>query len=106
MTARAHDGSIVARRSQAALIIGAVTEPEIRNISDTARWMAAFRAQETARPDAVFRDPFARALAGDWGERNAEALASRGEHAWPFITRTYLFDRYVTRLVDHGVDLV
>jgi methyltransferase (TIGR00027 family) len=83
-----------------------VTEPETHNIPDTARWMAAFRAQETARPDAVFRDPFARALAGDWGERNAEALASRGEHAWPFVARTYLFDRFVTRLVDHGVDLV
>jgi methyltransferase (TIGR00027 family) len=83
-----------------------VTEPESHDISDTARWMAAFRAQETARPDAVFRDPFARALAGDWAERHAEALASHGEHAWPFVARTYLFDRFVTRLVDHGVDLV
>jgi methyltransferase (TIGR00027 family) len=83
-----------------------VSDPEIRNISDTARWMAAFRAQETARPDAVFRDPFAHALAGDWSARNATALAERGEHAWPFIARTYLFDRFVTRLVGHGVDLV
>jgi methyltransferase (TIGR00027 family) len=83
-----------------------VSDPEIRTISDTARWMAAFRAQETARPDAVFRDPFAQALAGDWDARHATALVERGEHAWPFIARTYLFDRFVTRLVEHGVDLV
>ena len=27
-------------------------------------------------------------------------------YAWSLIARTYLFDRYVTRLVEHGVDLV
>jgi hypothetical protein len=31
----------------------------IRNISDTARWVAVYRAQETRRPDAQFCDPFA-----------------------------------------------
>ena len=34
----------------------------IENISDTARWVATYRAQETGRPDAIFRDPFARRL--------------------------------------------
>jgi O-methyltransferase involved in polyketide biosynthesis len=49
-------------------------EPLIRDISDTARWMAVFRARETDREDAIFRDPFARALAGERGERIASAL--------------------------------
>ncbi len=35
-------------------------EPLIRNISDTARWAAVYRARETERQDALFRDPFAR----------------------------------------------
>lgn len=35
----------------------------IENISDTARWVAVYRAMETARPDAIFRDPFAERLA-------------------------------------------
>src|SRR6185295_10204725 len=26
--------------------------------------------------------------------------------AWPFVVRTYLFDRFVTRLVNQGVELV
>jgi len=82
-----------------------MTEPLIRDISDTARWVAVYRARETERTDAVFRDPFARALAGERGEKIAQAL-SVDEIAWSFTARTYLFDRFVTRLVKHGVDLV
>ena len=46
-------------------------EPMIRDIADTARWMAAFRAEESERSDAVFRDPYARRLAGDRGQQIA-----------------------------------
>ena len=81
-------------------------EPLIRNVSDTARWMAVYRARESERDDAVFRDPFARALAGERGEQIAAALSFGEENAWSFLARTYLFDRYVTRLVKHGVDMV
>ena len=81
-------------------------EPLIRDISDTARWMAVYRARETEREDAVFRDPFARALAGDRGEQIAAAMTFADEHAWSFVARTYLFDRYVTRLVQHGADMI
>jgi methyltransferase (TIGR00027 family) len=68
--------------------------------------MAVYRARETERPDAVFRDPFARALAGERGERIARALPFGEEHAWSFIARTHLFDRFVARQVKQGVDLV
>src|SRR5471032_1521559 len=68
--------------------------------------MAVYRARESERDDAVFRDPFARALAGERGERIAAALSFGEENAWSFLARTYLFDRYVTRLVKHGVDMV
>ena len=81
-------------------------EPLFRDISDTARWMAVYRARESEREDAVFRDPFARALAGERGERIANALKFGDENAWSFIARTYLFDRFVTRLVKHGADMV
>ena len=37
-------------------------EPLVRNISDTALLAAVYRARETERPDAVFRDPFRRSL--------------------------------------------
>jgi methyltransferase (TIGR00027 family) len=83
-----------------------VTEPLIRDISDTARWVAVYRARESERSDAVFRDPFARALAGERGERIANALPFGEENAWSFIARTYLFDRFVMRAVEGGVDLI
>src|SRR5260221_9251837 len=81
-------------------------EPLIRDVSDTARWMAVYRARESERDDAVFRDPFARALAGERGERIAAALSFTEENAWAFVARTYLFDRFVARLVTHGADMI
>ena len=81
-------------------------EPLIRDVSDTARWMAVYRARENERQDAVFKDPFARALAGERGERIAASLKFTEENAWSFIARTYLFDRFVSRLVQHGTDTV
>src|SRR5476649_1588659 len=103
----ADDGSIVARRDQGTLIIVAVMdEPLIRDVSDTARWMEVYRARESEREDAVFRDPFARALAGERGERIAAALKFGDENAWSFVARTYLFDRFITRLVQHGADMI
>src|SRR5438105_2723847 len=83
-----------------------MTDPLIRDVSDTARWMAVYRARETDRADAVFRDPFARALAGERGERIAAALPFFEENAWSILARTYLFDRFVTRLVQSGVELI
>ena len=81
-------------------------DPLIRDISDTARWMAVYRARETERPDAVFRDPFARALAGERGEQIANAAVFGEENSWSFLARTYLFDRFVTKQVKQGADLV
>ena len=68
--------------------------------------MAVYRARETERSDGAFRDPYARALAGERGERIANAMPFFEEHAWAAIARTHLFDRFVKRLVQHGVDLI
>jgi methyltransferase (TIGR00027 family) len=81
-------------------------EPLIRDISDTARWVAYYRAQETERPDALFRDPYARRLAGDRGEQIAKAQAFADQNAWSFLARTVLFDRFITEAVRGGADLV
>lgn len=82
------------------------TEPLIRNISDTARWVAVYRARETERPDAIFRDPFARRLAGERGEQIARSMPLGGNNDWSMITRTYLIDHFVTAKVADGVDMV
>jgi methyltransferase (TIGR00027 family) len=59
----------------------------------TAHWIAAARARESARPDALFRDPFAAALAGSRGEAvlAASESASGGENAF-LPVRTRFFD--------------
>jgi methyltransferase (TIGR00027 family) len=81
-------------------------EPLIRNISDTARWVATYRAQESERADAIFRDPFARALAGERGAQIAAATPFMQQAAWAMIARTYLIDQIVEREVQRGADLI
>ena len=78
----------------------------IRNISDTARWVASYRAAETARPDAVFRDPFAEKLAGERGKQIAAAMPYQNKNSWPFVARTVLFDEVITEQIRAGVDTV
>ncbi len=78
----------------------------VRNISDTARWVAYFRARETQRPDALFRDPFAERLAGEHGFQIANTLAQGNKHEWAWVARTYLFDQFISREINEGTDLV
>ena len=82
------------------------TEPLIRNISDTARWLTVYRAQETERPDPIFRDPFARRLAGERGEQIARMMPLGGDNAWSMITRTYLIDQLIRAELQRGADMV
>ena len=78
----------------------------VENISDTARWVAIFRAEESERPDAVFHDPFARKLAGKKGEQIANAIEFGRDNSWSFIARTFLFDEFVMRHVLEDYDMV
>lgn len=80
--------------------------PLIRNISDTARWVAVFRAEESERPDAIFNDPFARRLAGERGAKIANAITFSTKNSWSFVARTYLFDEYIKQHVNLGYDII
>jgi methyltransferase (TIGR00027 family) len=85
---------------------GKGTAPAVRNISDTARWAAVFRARETERPDAMFRDPYAQRLAGKLGVDIANTLPEGNKHAWAWVARTYLFDQFITQELQQGTDMV
>ena len=78
---------------------------ELTNISDTARWVAMYRAMETERRDAIFRDPYARRLAGTRGAEILAAMPKGRAFAWPMIVRTALFDEIVLRVAGE-VDVV
>lgn len=81
-------------------------QPLIRNISDTARWAALYRARETDRPDALFRDPFAKKLAGERGAQIAEKLRGSMDTSWAWTMRTYLCDELILQQIGAGVDTV
>ncbi|MGC1484266.1 MAG: SAM-dependent methyltransferase [Candidatus Acidiferrum sp.] len=85
---------------------GPQSEPLIRNVSDTARWVAVYRARETERSDAHFRDPFARRLAGERGEQIAQSMPLGRDNDWSMITRTCLGDDLINEQVRQGVDMV
>jgi methyltransferase (TIGR00027 family) len=79
----------------------------IGHISDTARWVAVYRAMETERPDAIFRDPYARRLAGERGENIVRKMPRGRQTAWPMIVRTAVMDEIIMRSIAHdGVDCV
>jgi methyltransferase (TIGR00027 family) len=79
----------------------------IEHVSDTARWVAVYRAMETERPDAIFRDPFARRLAGERGQAIVDEMKRGRSMAWAMIVRTAVFDEIILDVIRREkVDLV
>jgi methyltransferase (TIGR00027 family) len=83
-----------------------VADSPITHVSDTARWVALYRAVETERADPLFRDPYARRLAGERGEAILAGIRRARSWDWPHIVRTAVFDEIVTRCVAQGADAV
>jgi methyltransferase (TIGR00027 family) len=81
--------------------------PSLSGVGETSRWVAASRALETGRADALYHDRFARELAGDVGlailnaMRKAIGATTSGEPD-PFLSiRTRFFDDTLLRAT-HG----
>jgi methyltransferase (TIGR00027 family) len=78
----------------------------ISNVSDTARWVAVYRARESARPDALFHDPYAQLLAGERGQAIAAFMPRQSRNGWPLIARTKLMDDLILAIIKQGCDCV
>lgn len=79
----------------------------IEHVSDTARWVAIYRAMESERPDALFNDPYARRLACEKGAEIVRTLKDGRSMAWAMIVRTQIFDEIILREIrSNRVDLV
>ncbi len=78
----------------------------ITHVSDTAHWVAMYRAIESERPDALFRDPFARRLAGERGEAIIRTMPRARSWTWPHVVRTAVFDELILECVAQGADAV
>jgi methyltransferase (TIGR00027 family) len=78
----------------------------VSDVSDTARWMAMYRAWESSRQDALFIDPFAQRLAGERGLAMTALAPKQVKSGWPLAVRTKLIDDLVLRVVEQGCDCV
>lgn len=81
-------------------------KPIIQHVSDTALWVAVYRANESERSDALFKDPFARMLAGNQGEEIERQMGLSKYTGWSVVMRTRIIDDYLSTLFKEGVDLV
>ncbi len=71
--------------------------PLPRAVTGTALWIAAARARESARPDALFSDPWAADLAGREGRDRLAASERASGQENPFLpVRTRFFDDLLT----------
>lgn len=84
-----------------------MTNPAIQNVPDTAFMAAAYRAIESARPDALFRDPLADKLAGERGRAIIASLPPQAMMGgWTVIIRTCIIDALIQQTIAQGVDTI
>ena len=79
----------------------------ILDITDTALLTAFARATESESADALFRDPFAKVMAGDRGAALAAESANFQTMAASIACRTHVFDELLLQIIErNGVQLV
>lgn len=78
----------------------------VSHVSDTARWVAVYRAQESARTDALFHDDLADLLAGEQGRAIVAAAPRRVRDGWWLVARTKVIDELIDDAVRQGCDRV
>lgn len=80
----------------------------IRDLSDTARLAAAYRAVESKRRDALFVDPYAAQFAGERGRALADgpSMPAPVRNGWPVIIATRLADDLILASIAAGCDRV
>lgn len=84
-----------------------MTVSHVSDVSDTARWVATYRARESERPDALFHDPYAGLLAGERGAQLSQLTPRQVRGGWPLVLRTKLIDDLLLEAVRRdGVDCV
>jgi methyltransferase (TIGR00027 family) len=81
-------------------------QPVVTHISETAIWIAALRAKESKRPDALFRDPLADKLVDERGRKLAAAMSYERRNDWAIVVRTRLIDDLVMTSIEEGADRV
>jgi methyltransferase (TIGR00027 family) len=83
------------------------SELAIRNVSDTAFMVAAWRANESRRTDRLFEDSLAERVAGEEGRHILAALPKKAFlGGWSVVIRTCVIDDLISRAIANGIDTV
>src|SRR5512135_556455 len=84
-----------------------MTETAIKDVPDTAFMAAAYRAIESERKEALFRDPLANKLAGERGREIINRLPPQAMMGgWTVIIRTCIIDELIQQAIARGVDTI
>jgi methyltransferase (TIGR00027 family) len=78
----------------------------ISHVTDTAFWVATYRADEGERADALFQDPLAARLVEGRGREIAARMKDTAMTAWMVPLRTRMIDDFVAAAIADGCDLV
>jgi methyltransferase (TIGR00027 family) len=78
----------------------------IEHVTDTAFWVATYRAREGERKDALFRDPLAGRLADARGRAMAAEMPGGALVGWTVVLRTRIIDAFITSAIADGYDCV
>ncbi len=83
-----------------------IDESSVTHVTDTAYWVAHFRAKESQRRTPVFNDSLAALLSGKRGRKIARSIPRASMVEWGMVVRTSAIDRLIHESLQSGVDAV
>ncbi len=79
----------------------------MKHVSDTAYWVAAHRATESERKEALFNDPLAKVLIGEHGQKIADSMSEFSRYSyWTIVIRTLVIDDLIQKYIKNGCGTV
>jgi methyltransferase (TIGR00027 family) len=83
-----------------------IDDSSVTHVTDTAFWVAHFRAKESQRLAPAFHDPLASLLCGKRGLQIARSIPRAAMVEWGMIVRTSAIDRLIYEALQSGIDTV
>ena len=83
-----------------------IDDSSVTHVTDTAFWVAHFRAKESQRAAPAFHDPLAALLCGNRGRQIARSIPRAAMVEWGTVVRTSAIDRLIYEALQSGVDTV
>lgn len=80
-----------------------VAASPVKSVSDTAFWVAYYRAVESKKKQPLFRDPLAELLTGEYGKKVSDSMTTFGQYAyWSVTIRTRIIDDFIEKYIKQG----